>query len=232
MAYPLGLDVSQYQGKIPWGEWKKQWPLQFVAVRAQSHRDGDLYTDTQFKRNWRNTKDLYRIAYCYPRVAGDPQHQASRFLKAVGNLRDTDRLCLDMEDGKNEPADEVAAFGREFCRVIERETGKQPIVYTYPWFAESGRCDGLGKYPLWLADLSGGPSPPSPWNTWSIWQFTFEFEGNHLDADRFNNEKHSFAEFFGGFGPYQKGHDLGDRTLSLWDAGDDVKQLQRILNGS
>ncbi len=40
--------------------------------------------------------------------------------------------------------------------------------------AESGDCEGMGGYPLWIADPSspaGQPRVPAPWKTWAIHQY-------------------------------------------------------------
>ena len=48
----IGLDVSEFQGKLDWtlvDKVEKTFPLQFVFIRATVGNDK---TDTQFDRNW------------------------------------------------------------------------------------------------------------------------------------------------------------------------------------
>ena len=88
-------------------------------------------------------------------------------------LEDGDGVALDLEVTDGLRAAAVAAWGADVLALLERETSRPPLLYTFISFAEAGNCAGLGKYPLWLADPSsppGKPRVPAPWKTWAIQQ--------------------------------------------------------------
>jgi hypothetical protein len=90
-------------------------------------------------------------------------------------LHDGDGIALDLEvtDGLGPAA--VSAWARNVASQLHRRTGRQPVIYTFLSFAESGNCAGLGHYPLWIADPSspvGRPRVPAPWTTWTMHQYS------------------------------------------------------------
>ena len=65
----IGIDVSEYQGKIRWSyvdTIEEKYPLRYVFIRATVGRDRP---DRQFKRNWIGAKNnkMIRGAYHYYR---------------------------------------------------------------------------------------------------------------------------------------------------------------------
>lgn len=81
----IGIDVSEFQGKVDWEEVEildEKYPVQFVFIRATAGNDR---VDRQFKRNWEGAKEnkIMRGAYHYYRPNENSIEQADLFIKTV-----------------------------------------------------------------------------------------------------------------------------------------------------
>jgi hypothetical protein len=100
----------------------------------------------------------------------------SFFVGELGKLGlgDADGVALDLEvtDGRTPP--EVSSWADTVMADLRKQLKREPLLYTFLDFAESGNCAGLGRYPLWIADPSspeGKPRVPKPWTRWAIHQY-------------------------------------------------------------
>jgi lysozyme len=81
----IGIDVSEFQGRIDWDEidiLEEKYPVQFVFIRATAGNDR---IDSKFKRNWEGAKEhkIIRGAYHYYRPNENSIEQANLFIKTV-----------------------------------------------------------------------------------------------------------------------------------------------------
>jgi len=196
-----GIDVSQWQGAF---DWKAQaGKIGFGMCKATEGLDE---TDPEFANNWNGMWELNRLmprfAYHYFHAALDPQDQACRLLAAVKphGLLPGDNLVIDAEatddqTGLNdEETPAVAAARAKEClqHINALAPGHRVLVYTNPWFAELGGCEGLDPWYLWLADYGvTEPKVPAPWTHWTFWQSS----GTTLDLDRFNGNLDALRAF-------------------------------------
>ena len=89
-------------------------------------------------------------------------------------IRDDDMVSLDHEVTDGKTPGEVSAYARDVLSYLEHDLDRIPIPYTFLNFAETGNCEGMGGYPLWIADPDspeGKPRVPAPWKGWAIHQF-------------------------------------------------------------
>jgi lysozyme len=173
-----GVDVSSFQG--PPGNWKDEaGAISWAAVKiTELEPNGVHYVNPDAAADWSylHRQNLNRVAYLFghPSVnAGDTVDFFLAQLNRLG-LHDGDGIALDLEvtDGLGPAA--VSAWARNVARQLHRRTGREPVIYTFLSFAESGNCAGLGGYPLWIADPSspvGRPRVPRPWRTWTMHQY-------------------------------------------------------------
>lgn len=189
-----GIDVSNWQGLVNWDDHADN-GVAFAFAKAS---EGATYTDKWFDRNWQRMRENWLVcgAYHFARPEGEPADQARHFLRTIrqaGGLRKGDLLALDLEADDKLPPDQVAAFARRWCRMVERHTGVRPFIYTYLSFARKGNCAGLGEYPLWIASPGkpiGEPVVPAPWRGWRIHQYANSpldrnvFHGSRQDLTR------------------------------------------------
>jgi lysozyme len=167
-----GIDVSNLQGNVDWSTHKS---LAFAFAKAT---EGIGFRDALFPHNWQGMKSngIVRGAYDFAHPANDPVAEADYFISYVRSqgLGAGDMLALDLEvtDGLRPAA--VASYATRWCQRVSTHTNIKPIVYTFLSFAQAGNCDGLGGYPLWIAEpsaLPGQPAVPAPWHTWAFHQY-------------------------------------------------------------
>jgi lysozyme len=116
--------------------------------------------------------------------------QAQAFLAAAQPTSDT-LVALDLELNERIPANSMTIDQAEaFVTVIRSATGRFPLLYTHPTWADgkpigrSGRSLGgaigpqsiLAQCDLWLADYRSQPQLPSAWaiKGWRFWQYAGE----------------------------------------------------------
>lgn len=214
----IGPDVSFYQNKpgTPQG-------INFVRLNQVSDfvivRVGqNIWTDSDFKDNWRRAKDagLPRGSYWFFDSRVDPKQQAELWVDLLGNDLGELPLFADLEE------DYGGAFNgwknwKQFLERVKTLVGKKEIgIYTayYYWLQNSpdpttqiSDLEYFHRYPLWIANYNvDQPLVPKPWaaNEWLFWQYTskgpgasYGVESNEIDLNYFNGDARSFSQRFG-----------------------------------
>jgi lysozyme len=131
--YAIGLDVSEYQGKISWSyvdTLEQKYPIHFVFIRATVGKDR---VDHCFERNWEGAKvnKMIRGAYHYYRPNENSVAQAKLFIKTVA-LREGDLPpVLDIEKlPRNQSIDSLKVGLKRWLRIVESHYKVKPIIYT------------------------------------------------------------------------------------------------------
>ncbi len=114
----------------------------------------------------------------------------------------------------------VTLWAKTFLATLKNETGRTPILYSYPVFLENSmqRDSALAQYPLWLAQYAinpavAGAQPGSKkvgcyvhsWTTsrctsnWQVWQYTscgiapkYGVPGSRLDLNVYRGDENEF----------------------------------------
>lgn len=173
-----GVDVASFQGRP--ASWKTAaGPVDWAAVKITELQPSGLrYVDPDAAPDWAGlrTDRRGRAAYMFGHPATSPTESVAFFLEELRplGLADTDAIALDHEtsDGRSPAA--ASAWALAVLQQLKHATGRRPVLYTFLDFAEEGNCQGLGEYPLWIADPSrppGRPRVPKPWTTWAIHQY-------------------------------------------------------------
>ncbi len=185
MANPQGIDVSHYQGDVDWQAVRAA-GMEFAFAKATQ---GTGYVDPRFSRNWQAMKaaGLRRGAYHFFEAGDDPTAQADHFVATVGTLGPDDLApVVDVERGGGIPS---AASVQAWLDPVEQATGRKPIIYVSPSFANDHLGSGFGAYPLWVADWNvAQPQLPHGWSTWTFWQYADKgaVAGIEVDHDYHN----------------------------------------------
>ena len=129
----IGIDVSEYQGKINWSyvdTLEKKYPLHYVFIRATVGKDRKDY---QFKRNWLGAKEnkMIRGAYHYYRPNENSLEQAELFIKTVSLQKGDLPPVLDIEKlPKNQSIANLKLGLKRWLQAVESHYGVKPIIYT------------------------------------------------------------------------------------------------------
>ncbi len=200
---PSGPDVSSHQHPNGHGiDWQRVHDAGagFTFVKAT---EGHTYTNAYFGSDFADAggHGLVRSAYHYARPAlplTSATQQADYFLSVTGTASTKGDLptTLDMEEsGGLGPAD-LVSWTQAFLQRVTQQTGRPPIIYTYPYFWRHAMADShdFTRYPLWIADYSKHSSPtlPGGWQTWTFWQTTSTARepgiATAVDLSRFNGD--------------------------------------------
>ncbi|MDA8231755.1 MAG: glycoside hydrolase family 25 protein [Magnetospirillum sp.] len=119
--------------------------------------------------------------------------QAAAFLATAQPQPDT-LIALDLELNERDPANSMD-IGRaeDFVRAVHAATGRLPLLYVHPVWADGGAVGGYGRTlggairpgsilaacDLWLADYRATPQLPSAWAArgWRLWQYAGDADG-------------------------------------------------------
>ena len=180
-----GLDCSELQGPIPDVHWQAiAKDVRFVYLRCGVGNDPP---DSRFREYAAGAHaagllvGAYHFAYPLPSEPAhpgrDPETQARDHAAAQGSWATDLPPALDLEWPSPEAwatwgcsGPQITDWALRYLTTLQAIAGRQPIVYTYPYFATQARLVGLEAYPLWLASYRPSPPTPAPWDRYVIQQ--------------------------------------------------------------
>jgi lysozyme len=182
-----GVDVSKWNGNVPWGNVDKS-KVEYVWAKVSQGRDWyDKAREHNFEGCRANNIPVGGYHFPSPHIgksSNDPKLEVQQFIRALGPIEDDDMLpVLDLEAGVKGDPEFNRQWALSFLEEFENETGIRCAVYTAHWFVRGymGRnMSGLTDYPLWVADYTkpysdGGRNEPDDlcgWDEWHAWQWT------------------------------------------------------------
>lgn len=169
----------------------------FQAVRASGilaviHKatEGGDYVDAgcAVRRPQAEAAGLLWGAYHFGTRQYSGAKQAAFFLAIVRPGPKT-LMALDLEPNDGNPRNTMTlTHAEDFVRAIYQATGRLPVIYTHPTWANGGRYGRAGqtlgrpiepgsllsRCDLWLADYHDEPEVPSAWagRGWKLWQYS------------------------------------------------------------
>ena len=167
-----------------------------LAVLHKATEGGD-WVDPSYglRRSQAEQAGLLWGAYHFGTRQYSGADQAMAFL-AVARPGPTTLVALDLEPNDHNPRNTMTlAQAEAFVVTVQRNTGRLPVVYTHPSWA-NGQVYGrrrlrldqpvlpgslLARCDLWLADYREEPEIPIAWadRGWRLWQYA----ANHTEAD-------------------------------------------------
>lgn len=167
-----GIDVSSHQPSVDWRQ-VLQAGKAFAFLRAT---DGITFTDSLFGTYWSGALEagLLRGAYHVYRTNDDPTAQAESFLSVVQLQPGDLPPVVDFEKTTgSESASQILRDLQTWLDVVEKATGRVPILYTGPDYWNSFGSSAFGRYPLWVAEYGvQSPKPAAGWPAWTFWQYS------------------------------------------------------------
>jgi len=189
----IGIDVSEFQGRVDWDEvaiLEEKYPVQFVFIRATAGNDR---VDSKFKKNWEGAKEhkIMRGAYHYYRPNENSIEQANLFIKTV-KLKSGDLPpVLDIEKlPKNQPLDSLKKGLKRWLNKVETHYGVRPIIYTGERYYDDFLKEEFSEYLFWIANYNFYREKID--EDWLFWQFTEKasLKGikNRVDVNIYNGD--------------------------------------------
>jgi len=189
----IGLDVSEYQGKIDWELIENvdgNYPIEFVFIRATAGNDRE---DEQFEENWLGAKKrkMIRGAYHYYRPNENSLEQAKLFIKTVRLRKGDLPPVLDIEKlPKGQSLDSLKIGLRRWLKAVEAHYKVKPIIYTGEKYYDDFLKDDFSDYLFWIANYNFYREKIE--DDWLFWQFTEKasvlgIKGN-VDVNIFNGD--------------------------------------------
>ena len=189
----IGLDLSEYQGKIDWNSVENidiEYPIEFVFIRATAGKDRE---DGQFDENWRGAKSrgLIRGAYHYYRPNENSLEQAKLFIKTVKLKKGDLPPVLDIEKlPKGQSLDSLKIGLRRWLNAVEAHYKVKPIIYTGEKYYDDFLKKDFSDYLFWIANYNFYREKIE--EDWLFWQFTEKasvsgIRGN-VDVNIFNGD--------------------------------------------
>jgi lysozyme len=169
----IGLDVSEYQGKISWVDvdtLENKYPVHFVFIRATVGNDR---LDKQFDKNWLGAKknNLIRGAYHYYRPNENSLEQAALFIKTVSLKKGDLPPVLDIERlPENQSVDRLKIGLKRWLKAVEEHYKVKPIIYTGERYYDDFLKEEFSDYLFWIANYNFYRENIQ--EDWLFWQFT------------------------------------------------------------
>lgn len=169
----IGIDVSEYQGKIRWSyvdTIEKKYPLRYVLIRATVGKDR---LDREYKVNWVGAKQnkMIRGAYHYYRPHENSIEQANLFIKTVVLEKGDLPPVLDIERlPKNQSIERLKIGLKRWLNAVEKHYGVRPIIYSGESYYDDFLKEEFSDYLFWIANYNFYREEIQ--DDWLFWQFT------------------------------------------------------------
>ena len=184
-----GIDISNYQPEINLENFKNE-GCSVVYIKAT---EGLSYKDPLVQKNYEKAKlanvNIGFYHFLHPKDNGTKQAQF--ILTNISGFKYNCKIAIDIEVTDNQNNSTINKCINDFAVEIKRQTGNNPIIYTYLSFKNSYLNSSLAKYGLWLADY--GVNTLVLDDIWREnllgWQYT-DSGGmdKSIDLDRFNEK--------------------------------------------
>ena len=190
------IDVSKWQGEIDWNTMKAS-GVDAVYMRAFNgiKQDERLH---QYAEGARRVGLPFGL-YVFWRPKYSAQEQVAKLVDAHRSLGAALIPMIDVEHADDKSPDAIGRSVNDGVRLVERELGCSPVIYTAAWFWNPQvRGANVGHCPVWLARYSVPKPPvnPSQWGDyamryeqpavpngfhgWDAWQFSAD--GNFMGS--------------------------------------------------
>ena len=172
-----GTDTSRWQPEIHWGKVQNA-GISFAFIKAT---EGGDVLDKSFRENFAKAKaaGVPRGAYHFYYFCTAPEVQAKWYLRHIPKDAGAMPPVLDAEwnhvsktcPGKPSPA-KVRKDLSVWLNIVEKATGKRPIIYTTPDFYDDNDMGRFEAHDFWLRSTAAHPSERYPHERWTFWQYT------------------------------------------------------------
>lgn len=188
-----GIDVSSWQGEIDFSQVKAS-GIEVVYIKSS---EGFRSVDSYFEQNYTNAKNAgLKVGfyhYVTARSVEDAVKQANFFVSTISGKNPDCKLAMDFESFGSLGREEINQIALTFMQTVKNVSGKDVIIYSDEYNANSTFESNLAIYPLWVAQYEvSEPTVREHWSNWAGWQYTDRGEvpgiSSYVDRDKFTNE--------------------------------------------
>lgn len=188
-----GIDVSSWQGEIDFSQVKAS-GIEVVYIKSS---EGFRSVDSYFEQNYANAKNAgLKVGfyhYVTARSVEDAVRQANFFVSTISGKNPDCKLAMDFESFGSLGREEINQIALTFMQTVKNVSGKDVIIYSDEYNANSTFESNLATYPLWVAQYEvSKPTVREHWSNWAGWQYTDRGEvpgiSSYVDRDKFTNE--------------------------------------------
>lgn len=188
-----GIDVSSWQGEIDFSQVKAS-GIEVVYIKSS---EGFRSVDSYFEQNYTNAKNAgLKVGfyhYVTARSVEDAVRQANFFVSTISGKNPDCKLAMDFESFGSLGREEINQIALTFMQTVKNVSGKDVIIYSDEYNANSTFESNLAAYPLWVAQYEvSEPTVREHWNNWAGWQYTDRGEvpgiSSYVDRDKFTKE--------------------------------------------
>ena len=188
-----GIDVSSWQGEIDFSQVKAS-GIEVVYIKSS---EGFRSVDSYFEQNYANAKNAgLKVGfyhYVTARSVEDAVRQANFFVSTISGKNPDCKLAMDFESFGSLGREEINQIALTFMQTVKNVSGKDVIIYSDEYNANSTFESNLATYPLWVAQYEvSEPTVREHWNNWAGWQYSDRWEvawiSSYVDLDKFTNE--------------------------------------------
>lgn len=190
----LGVDTSHWSGKINFPKMYQAGARFWITKATDANRTTGLqFEDSEFDNYCKAAFDLGELltgCYHWLQYSVDPKVAAQFYLERYTRYKFDFPPILDFEEPSVRDTGRFSDYAwraSEWCKEVERVTGRKPIIYTARWFTsyfQTSHLSWMQDYPLWVASypyiwtsLSKPVMPGGIWDDWTIWQYSADTNG-------------------------------------------------------
>lgn len=182
-----GIDISGHQhnpgASINIDELMNSEAINYAFVKAT---EGTGYVNPHFRDDYvdfiENDAVLGSYHYAKPSESTEDARKQARIYLSVTGINDGVKSMdpvLDIEEDEGVGTEDLINWVDAFVDEIQKESGRDTIIYTYPsfWKDKMGNTDKFNDLDLWIAEYNGKNSPselPGGWDDYLFWQYSSE----------------------------------------------------------
>lgn len=192
-----GIDVSKYQNVTDW-KYVRDAGISFVIIKST---EGIESIDLSFQSHLSGAKSVgMKVGvyhFCRAKDVQSAIQEADFFISVINSAGGFDVLdiapALDIETPEGANRDNVVAICRAWVERVKQVSGMQPVLYSYPFFADQYLDASLADIPLWLANYDvQQPNDRAGWCRWTFLQYSEKGKvpgiDGYVDLDEFDGD--------------------------------------------
>ena len=149
-----GIDISHHQDEVDWDLFSEHNDSTIKFIYCKVSEGVDL-TDRQWRKNHSALQRLKlpHGGYHFFRPNSDPEKQAENFLAHYMSFEKSLPPALDVEIEDNSDSELILKM-KIWLKIVEKKTGKRPIIYTSYHFYSKKFEGEFDNYKFWIASYS------------------------------------------------------------------------------